>query len=177
MEQHNAWDLRRYWNRLEGCKPDEFVEMLPGFLMPPWEDICIDLDWRMFSVENAFTQKHHGHAGVYRLVGFANDESLKCPAAISRLDGLDKTATLYIGEAGWLHERLNQLRRSLHREETHGAGRAWRSSKVLQSKFPKTKLGIAILSHSGSIRRRIESDLIQAYLHTYGDTPPLNYSF
>ena len=111
-----------------------------------------------------------------RLVGLTQVQGWH-PTRIPRLGGEDETGTLYIGEAGWLHERLNQFRRSCHREESHGAGRMWRDCDLLSVNFPMDKLGVAILGTSVRMHEKIEGDLVRAYLNSFGDTPPLNCSY
>lgn len=40
--------------------------------------------------------------------------------------------------------------------------------------YPAKKLGIAIM-FTGRHTRAVESDLIHAYMNSFGDTPPHNY--
>ena len=113
-----------------------------------------------------FSKKSHGHYGVYRLVGLAQDGEIRQLATISRVCGEDRTGTLYIGEAGTLNKRLNQLRKGSHQ--------ASRFPTILREKFPMRRLAIASLFTSRSTKM-IENDLLQAYVNSFGDTPPLNY--
>src|SRR5580704_4065015 len=91
--------------------------------MPAWADLCSELDWESHLVDAGyFAKKHHGFCGVYRLIGLATESEVHKPATLSRACGQDTSGTLYIGEAGSLNSRLNQLRRSLFsREDSHGA--------------------------------------------------------
>jgi hypothetical protein len=144
--------------------------------MPPWEHICWGRNWESMPLDDgAFRKRSHGYCGVYRIVGL-NDALL--PATITRLSGEDLTGTLYIGNAGRLNNRLNQFRRSMRRENSHGAASLWFDSGILQERFPPEKLRVSIyFTDSGEIIRDVERDLIRAYLNSFGDTPPLNCSY
>ncbi len=171
--------LQDYWQYVEDLKVGEIRERYIGTRdMPPWEEICRDLCWDLYRVDDGyFSKKDIGHCGVYRLFGLSDDDKVIASAVINRVCGPDSSGTLYIGEFGWLNERLNQLRRSLHREDTHGASALWRQSTALRSKFPIEKLGVAVLSTGARTYKMIEEDLVRAYLNSFGDTPPLNCSF
>jgi hypothetical protein len=177
-QQISVQDLQEYWYYYGNLKEGDIIERHVGTSeMPAWHRICYDLNWRLFKADSGyFGKKHHGFCGVYRLIGLDSDD-VRDTATIDRLGDKDTTGTLYIGEAGWLNERLNQLRRSLGREDTHGASRMWRHSQVLKSKFPTNRLSIALLGTSVRMHKKIESDMIQAYLNSFGDTPPLNCSY
>ena len=170
--------LQDYWRYIEGLKDSVVIEgYIPTSKMPPWDEICSELPWQTYCIDGGpFRNKHHGYCGVYRLIGLVTDRPLK-PATISRTCTDDATGTLYIGEAGWLNDRLNQLRRSLHSEDSHPASRMWKQSPVLRSKFPANKLGVSLFFTSVRMHKLVESDLIRAYLNAFGDTPPLNCSF
>jgi hypothetical protein len=173
-------DLRAYWDYLGTIEEGfEIKQHVLTTKMPPWNDICIELSWRWYGVNDGFfRRKHHGYCGVYRLVGLEADGAFSKPAAISRLGGQDRSGTLYIGESGMLNERLNQLRAALLRGgDTHGAGRMWRDSTLLVSRFPTSRLAIAMLATDPRFGEWIEKDLIRAYLNSFGDSPPLNCSF
>jgi hypothetical protein len=174
QEKIDAGQLRDYWQYYDNVVPGEVIErFVPTSQMPSWSEICHGLQWRHYRF-GRFREKNHGFCGVYRLIALADD---RYPACIPRLGGEDTSGTLYIGEAGWLHQRLNQLRRSCHREDSHGAGIMYRDCDLLNKRFPLEKLGIAILGTSVRMRVMIEADLIRAYLNSFGDTPPLNCSF
>jgi hypothetical protein len=177
-KQISVHELKQYWEYIGNLKSGQLIEHHVGTSeMPPWDEICYELDWRVLKADDGyFDKKRFGYCGVYRLIGLATENALRI-ATIERTCGADVTGTLYLGEAGWLNERLNQLRRSLGREDTHGASLMWRQSVALQSKFPTNKLGIGILFTGATMHGWIERDLIRAYLNTFGDTPPLNCSF
>jgi hypothetical protein len=169
-------ELEEYWEYRESLKDGDTLERHIGtYEMPPWDEICSELSWH-FDKVGRFSRKGHGYCGVYRIIGLATDKAFK-PAAISRACGEDVSGTLYVGESRWLNERLNQFRRSLRGEDTHGASRLWRQSMTLKSKFPSNQLGIATFFTRVRMHEVIESDLIRAYLDSFGDTPPLNCSF
>lgn len=174
-EQLSVGELQEYWKTIKEGK------VIPDYIetdrLPSWDDICWCLKWDVFTVEGgAFTKKHHGYCGVYRLFGLS-DGNAKRPATICRLQGEDRHGTLYIGKSGWLNERLNQFRRSLESEGTHRAAVTWRRCATLRTRFPLSRLGIGLLYTAADMEGFIESDLIRAYLNTFGDTPPLNCSF
>ncbi len=136
--------------------------------MPPWNDLCSELDWELHTLDDDyFSAKHHGYCGVYRLIGLASEDDLKNCVTLNRVCGQDTTGTLYIGETGKLSSRLNQLRLS-----THGAISMLRQIPILD--FPLNKLGVALL-FTGRDTPGVERDLIHAYMNSFGDTPPLNY--
>jgi hypothetical protein len=173
-----AHELEEYWKYIENLTDNDVIDRyVETSQMPPWDEICSELNWRTYTVDDGyFSKRHHGYCGVYRLIGLTTERPLKS-GSIRRACGEDGTGTLYVGEAGWLNERLNQLRRSLHGEDTHGASRMWRQSSVLKAKFPANKLGVSMLFTRVGMHKWIERDLIRAYLNTFGDTPPLNCSF
>jgi len=168
--------LQSYWEWYKNLQNGQIIDRFVWTSkMPSWSEICGELSWRACGLDH-FRKKHHGFCGVYRLVALSQDRGW-FPARIPRLGGEDETGTLYIGEAGWLHERLNQFRRSCEREDSHGAGRMWRDCNLLRGRFPLNRLGVAILGTSVQMHKKIEEDLIRAYLNTFGDTPPLNCSY
>ena len=89
--------------------------------------------------------------------------------------GEDVTGTLYIGEAGDLSLRINQMRRTARShgsERSHGAISMLRLISRLD--YPREKLGVALMS-TGKLTRAIERDLLYAYINSFGEMPPLNY--
>jgi len=167
VEQIGALALRTYWKNLDSRPNGEPFHVLSRREMPPWHDICNDLDWQMHTLNGGyFSKKHHGYCGVYRLVGLDLAGDLRKLATIPRACGEDRTGTLYIGETSTLNTRLNSLRLGSHRTSN--------LPKVLRERFPTEKLAIALL-FTGRSTEWIENDLIQAYINSFGDTPPLNY--
>lgn len=138
--------------------------------MPPWVDICSKLNWEIHRLDDGyFSYKNYGRSGVYRLIGLVSADETKKPVTFNRLCGQDTTGTLYIGRAGRLHERLNQMR---VRRPTHEAISALRQIPCLD--FPRGKLAVAI-RFTGHISHVVEANLIGAYVNSFGDAPPLNY--
>lgn len=123
-------ELQEYWRYVETLKDGQVLERhVGGSQMPLWDEICYGLGWRVYKLDDGyFDRKRFGYCGVYRLIGLAINEAVS-PATIGRACGDDSTGTLYLGESGWLNERLNQMRRSLHGEGTRGASRLWRHSE------------------------------------------------
>jgi hypothetical protein len=107
--------------------------------------------------------------GVYRLV--ALDQTIR------RACGDDSSATLYIGQAGALEGRVNELRKALRPEEfrsgAHGAGRLLRATRILFDRFNLETLATtwAVVSETPG---DYEADLIGGYLEEFGEAPPLN---
>lgn len=174
-QQISVYELEKYWKEWETSE-NEVFHILPISCMPPWHDICSELNWKIRLVEPGyFSGKHYGYCGVYRLIGLASENDVSKPAALSRVCAQDTTGTLYIGEAGNLSGRLNQLRRSLrsHRgERSHHAASILRDTPLLD--FPTIKLAVGML-FTGKSTGLVESHLMKAYINSFGDTPPLNY--
>jgi hypothetical protein len=170
-------ELKEYWEQIENLESGSSLgRYVATSELPPWEEICSELNWQHHGI-GRFRRSHFGFPGIYRLVGLSSDGRIWDPAPISRVCREDTSGTLYIGEAGRLNQRLNQLRRSLRREDTHGASRMWQESEPLKNKFPLNKLGIGIFPTGFSMHPLIERDMNRAYLNSFGDTPPLNCSF
>jgi len=135
------------------------------------------MPWVNWSRERAWSVSMGGKClpGRTSAPGLASEGDLTKPASLDRVCGKDTTGTLYIGHAKSLHSRLNQLRRSSSgHQSSHNAGRPM--NRTLRARFPSNKLAVAILSTGATTFRMIERDLIQAYMNSFGDTPPLNYS-
>jgi hypothetical protein len=162
--------LEEYWKAVSAAKEGDSFHHIPLSRMPPWENICSELSWHHYLLSGGyFSEKHHGYRGVYRLIGLASAGKLNEPVALNRVCKQDTSGTLYIGCAGRLHERLNQMR---VRRPTHDAITALQRIPALD--FPKEKLAVALL-YTGRAFRTVETMLIEAYMNTFGDTPPLNY--
>jgi len=173
-QQVSVYELKKHWKAVDALVEGESIDAVPLHYMPPWNDLCSELGWRVFRAAGGyFSRKHHGHCGVYRLIGLASEGDLKRPATLNRVCGQDTTGTLYIGQSSSLNTRLNQLRRTLRArgENSHNAISMLRSIPLL--KFPPNKLAIALLFTSRS-PGHVEGDLIKAYMNSFGDTPPLN---
>lgn len=177
-QQVSVQELEKYWQRIETLNKigDRIDDPITLCRMPPWNNICFELNWKTRLLEDGcFSKKHHGYCGVYRLIGLASEGDLTKPATLNRVCGQDTTGTLYIGEAGFLSDRLNQLRRSLlSNENSHGAIRRLKRNPLLKSGFPSNKLAIALL-FTGLKTGMVQNDLIEAYINSFGDTPPLFY--
>jgi len=168
--------LEERWIRTAGLAIGTVSTALSISQMPPWDDICSNLNWEFHLPDDRhFTAKHHGYFGVYRLFALASERELSKPATLSRLAGQDTSGTLYIGETGNLAQRLNEQHSGWsHRNSgTHGAIGMLRQIACLDY-FPD-KLGIALLFTAVPDTRGVERDLIRAYMNSFGDTPPLNY--
>jgi hypothetical protein len=167
--------LNEYWHAIGKLTIGQSMKVLSAWEMPTWETLCSELSWRFHMADGGyFGKKHHGFCGVYRLVALETDGDLERPAPLNRLCGQDATGTLYIGQAGRLNERLNQLRRSLHSGEgSHQA--ITRLKSIPKLDLPPSKLAIALLFTSTNTCDVVEGDLLKAYMHEFGDTPPLNF--
>lgn len=164
------WD---HWETLEK-RIAEGERVIRPWEMPPWDDICSQLDWRTHLIdEHYFSKKRYGFRGVYRLIALAAEGDLKKPLALNRICGPDPTGTLYIGRSIRLSRRLNELRRA-----ALGRGRLHSAPKMLRRfplEFPANKLAVALLFTRGVHPSTVETDLIEAYMNSFGDAPPLNY--
>ena len=186
MRQLTIRELLRYWEGAsqklkagqDAIKAGTFnsYEFSVGLLMPPeipaWDNLCSDLNWHTGDINSGYySEASFGFVGVYRLIAYNNGAS----AGISRFCGVDDTGTLYIGKAGRLHERLNQLRRSYKngkRESTHAP------TSILKHMhnypFPGEPILIASLFTASNMADIVERDLLGAYRHQFGELPPLN---
>jgi hypothetical protein len=174
-QQFSVGELQAYWKQVDALTEGESIGMISIYQMPPWDEICQELNWHFHRVDGGyFRTKTHGFCGVYRLIALASEGNSTRPVTLNRVCGQDTTGTLYIGEAGKLSQRLNQLRRSAgrRREGSHGAISMLRQIGRLD--YPPEKLGIALL-FTGRAARGVERDLIRAYMNSFGDAPPLNY--
>ena len=163
-------ELGEHWADVDALAEGEWIESILS--LPTWNDICEELDWRthLLQRQRYFSSRHHGRPGVYRLIGLEVEGDLTRPATLNRVCGRDPTGTLYIGKAGRLHQRLNQLRRQRFR---HQVMEALASGPLLEM-FPDGKLAVAVY-FTGCNPRIVESDLILAYVSSFGDVPPLSY--
>ena len=168
--------LEERWRQFDAAAPGTSFPALLFWEMPPWADVCSDLDWEFHLPDDGyFTSRHHGYWGVYRLIALAAERDLTKPATLNRVAGQDASGTLYIGETGNLARRLNQMRRSGwgdRNEDSHGAIGMLKQIACLD--FLPNKVGIALHFTAVGDSKRVESDLIRAYMNSFGDTPPLN---
>lgn len=166
-QQVSVYELKKTW---EGIVERQNVGLIPLRRMPPWNDICSELGWEPHLIDSGyFSKKRHGYCGVYRLVGLAAENDFRKPARLSRVCGDDPTGTLYIGETRSLNKRLNMMRLF-----THNAIQML-ERLPLRGLFPANKLAIALLITDCSMTSFVERNLLQAYMNSFGDTPPLNY--
>jgi len=169
-ERITVSQLEEYWDAVSAAKEGDSFQHIPLNRLPPWEKICSELRWHHYLLSAGyFSGESHGFRGVYRLIGLAAPGKLNEPALLNRVCKQDLSGTLYIGCAGRLHERLNQMR---VRRPTHDAIISLRRIPTLD--FPQEKLAVALL-YTGRAFRTVETMLIEAYMGTFGDTPPLNY--
>src|SRR5580700_10241506 len=99
MSEHqiSVHELCEYWKHIDNLKEGEFGRYVHTSDMPPWDELCSSLDWRLFKADGGhFSRKLHGFCGVYRLLGL-NTGGVLDTATIDRLGGQDRTGTLYIG--------------------------------------------------------------------------------
>jgi hypothetical protein len=174
--QFSVGMLEDYWKKVDALAKGEAMLGLSIRQMPPWNDLCSELSWEFHTIgDGYFSAKNHGFCGVYRLIALASEGDVTKPAALNRVCGQDITGTLYIGEAGSLSDRLNQLRRSARPgslERSHGAIGMLRQIPILD--YPSNKLAVALL-FTVPQTRMVERHLIEAYINSFGDAPPLNY--
>jgi hypothetical protein len=144
--QTTVWDLLGVWERNEKASEGDVLGGFAMCEMPPWEDICLVMQWEPYLLDDGyFGKKHFGYQGVYRLIALEAKGEISKPAALNRVCGKDESGTLYIGESGDLGRRLNQMRRSAghRRENSHGAISMLRQITGLD--YPAAKLGVAVL--------------------------------
>ena len=170
-----AFEISEYWSRVGKLVEGEVIGAPSMHHLPPWYELCSELEWTYHKVGGGyFSNENFGFRGVYRIVALASEEDLWQPAILNRVCGHDATGTLYIGEAGNISARLNQLRRTAQnrRERSHGAMQMLRS--ITRLKYPVDKLGVAIL-FTRCFPRIVERHLLESYIISFGDMPPLNY--
>jgi hypothetical protein len=166
QQQITVDDLRSNWE--SDAKIDYPLE-----LMPSWDAVCCDLNWRPFCsriLSPRFKKlSSFGYPGVYRLIGLAS----RGYATINRACGQDTNGTLYIGKGRPLSSRLDALRRSLRRGSyDHGAPETLRYYQRLNQIFPPDELAIAVFPCSNC--EYVECDLLDVYINSFGESPPLN---
>jgi hypothetical protein len=169
-------DLQEHWRLLHGLREGELIEALSIQEMPPWKAICEQLSWKNRLLGTGyFSAKHYAFWGVYRLIALEQPGDLSRPAKLARVCGEDSTGTLYIGEASDLSLRLNQMRRTARRRRSEGSHSAISMlRRIKRLDYPEEKLGISFM-FTDRLTRAIESDLLQAYINSFGEMPPLNY--
>jgi hypothetical protein len=111
-------------------------------------------------------------SGCYLLVASAQDGGI---ASIQRVCGVDASGTLYIGRAGSIEWRVNELRKTLRPAEyvgAHGAGLLLRNIQIFREAFPVQNLAVqwALCEEPGETEAR----LIDTYVRHFGEGPPLN---
>ena len=75
--QLSVYELKKHWRTVDGLVEGDSVDAIPLWHMPPWNDLCSELDWKLHLVEGGyFRRKHHGFCGVYRLIGLASEGDL-----------------------------------------------------------------------------------------------------
>jgi hypothetical protein len=167
-------DLRSNW------EADASIDHAPE-RMPPWNEVCSGLPWKPFCrpilSARLFKEQSFFYPGVYRLIGLAScraaGDARNEVAGINRACGQDTTGTLYIGRGRPLGSRLHALRRSLRRgSPEHGAPETLRYYARLNQNFPPNKLAIAVLRCFKC--EYAEGDLLDAYINSFGEIPPLN---
>lgn len=168
-ERLTVSQMENRWEQIDRLPLGTPYSSLTVRQMPPWEDICSELDWEFHMQDGGnFGARHHGYWGVYRLVALATEGNPK-PAALNRVAGLDASGTLYIGESKSLNMRLNDVLNLRHE-----AISMLKQLSRPDFAFPPKKIGIALLFTV--VRPRVvEGDLIRAYINFFCDTPPLNY--
>jgi hypothetical protein len=65
-QQVSVRELKEYWKYVESVKPGEGLD---GYIepsrMPPWDEICSELDWHLYRIGGGrFRKKHHGLAKI-----------------------------------------------------------------------------------------------------------------
>jgi hypothetical protein len=170
QEPLTTLELLHHWESLSNLSAGQIISRIPLYRLPSWADICSRLDWRTYRLDDGFFQKkHHGFYGVYRLIGLMTDGDLNSAATFNRICGADSTGTLYIGEGGIVHERLNALRRRKNRHKV-----IYSLRRIHSLDFPDSRLAVSVL-FTGRNTQDVERMLIDAYVNSFGDTPPLNY--
>lgn len=175
-QRYSAADLTRYWRYIDDRVEGESYGIIPASQLPPWQDLCENLGWRLATLSGgSFSKKSNFGAGVYRVISLNAAGDFANPEHFNRIRGIDTSGTLYIGETRSLHTRLNQLIRSGLRsnQDSHKIFGLMRRIPCL--KFDFDKLAVAFIQ-TGVSHFTAENDLIRSYMNTFGDTPPLNYS-
>lgn len=111
--------------------------------------------------------------GAYLL--FSRTDSEKQPQPVNRLLGVDTKGFLYIGKADSYLDRVIELKKSLspdHKSSGHECGARWKKHKGIRSKFPYETLHISLFPSENPFHE--EKRLLEEYLESYGELPPLN---
>lgn len=145
--------LESYWHELDAAPEGSEFRSLSLWEMPPWNDICAELNWEFHLPDNGhFRKTEYGYCGVYRLIALASEGDLNNPEILNRIAGQDRSGTLYIGETIDLSVRLNEILRSGwgHRhEDSHRAIRMLKKIRCLDFFSKKNRIGASIHRRMG----------------------------
>ncbi|WP_281541569.1 hypothetical protein [Maribacter aestuarii] len=117
-------------------------------------------------------EKFGSGSGVYKL--FCKDSTgrrIPAPWVMK----IDKSGILYIGKVSNFHDRIIDLKKSLHPDNnssSHFCGVRYKSSSELQKKIPYKNLYIE-LSVSDDFSK-LEKEELNKYLVEFHELPPLN---
>ena len=120
----------------------------------------------------------HLKSGCYALILFQNGE----PKSISRLCNNDENGILYIGKADRLLKRVTSLQQSVKfnsdksQKEPIEKGHNSLSRKFfrIRNKIDIKNLKIKIWDNQEDLPEKLESYLLELYVESYGELPPLN---
>jgi len=130
------------------------------------------------NLKDVIPTKVHFKSGCYALILFKNEN----PKKICRLLGKDDNGILYIGKADSLLERVTSLQQSvICNSEFSQEHPKEKGHKSLSKKFFRIRksidindLKIKIWNNQEDIPEKLESYLLELYVRSYGELPPLN---
>ena len=115
--------------------------------------------------------RHKSDGGVYKVI--AVDSGQRTP--INRLLGTDDQGVLYIGKATTFIDRVIDLKKSIspdYNGTAHTCGRRYKATPNIAKHFPFDKLHIELIQ--STTPDDLEKKLLNDYMQTFGEVPPLN---
>lgn len=117
-------------------------------------------------------EKFGNGTGVYKL--FCKD-SLGKRIPVPRVTKIDKSGILYIGKVSNFHDRVIDLKKSLHpnyNSSSHSCGVRYKSSPELMEKYSPENLYIELIVDNDYTK--LEKEELNKYLTEFHELPPLN---
>ena len=117
-------------------------------------------------------EKFGNGSGVYKL--FYKDSTGK-RIAVPRVTKIDESGILYIGKVSNFHDRVIDLKKSLHpkyNSSSHSCGVRYKSSPELMDKYKPENLYIELIVDNDY--SKLEKQELKKYLNKFHELPPLN---
>jgi len=130
-----------------------------------------DNDWTEWaSIEKLDFTRITTTSGVYEIGASINGQ----PQPINRANGVDKNGLLYIGKTGNLRKRINDFWIHLLTEGNQHTAAETYLIYGFYTKFQRENLQVRWLALPNGMEEEYEKKLIDEYLESFLDSPPLN---